>query len=218
EFRTLLERLEDLERTPKPKVERASLDVRSGTVEDLARLGGADGPTAVYPHLEEGLVRGLGVSPGGGQAVFVPFEKQPDAATGWLADPSRPKWVHDAKDFRAALLLEEHELQGVSFDTLLAAYLLDPAEANYPLDELGRRYLGMDVLGEVAGDTEGQLFSDPTPSVGGAAATVGLLAPVLQERIDRAGLGRLLSEVEMPLSDVLARVQAAGIRIDVDYL
>jgi DNA polymerase I len=218
EFRTLLERLEDLERTPKPKVERASLDVRAGTVEDLVRLAGTDGPAAVHPHLEDGLVRGLAVSPGGGQAVFVPFDRQPDQATRWLADPARPKWVHDAKDFRAALLLEDHELQGVAFDTLLAAYLLDPAEANYPLEELGRRYLGMDVLGEVAGDTEGQLFSDPTPSVGGAAATVGLLAPLLRERIERAGLDRLLAEVEMPLSDVLARVQAAGIRIDVEYL
>jgi DNA polymerase-1 len=218
EFRTLLERLEDLERTPKPKVERASLDVRSGTVEDLARLAGSDAPLAVHPHLAEGLVRGLAVSPGGGQSVFAPFDQQPDDVTRWLADPSRPKWVHDAKDFQAALLLEDHELGGVAFDTLLAAYLLDPAEANYPLDELGRRYLGMDVLGEVAGDTEGQLFSDPTPSVGGAAATVGLLAPLLQERVERAGLDRLLAEVEMPMSDVLARVQAAGIRIDVEYL
>src|SRR5207248_1423526 len=61
-------------------------------------------------------------------------------------------------------------------------------------------------------------FSDPTPKVGTEAATVGLLAPVMQERIDRAGLRDLLADVELPLSAVLARIQAAGVRIDVEYL
>ncbi|HEX2267619.1 MAG TPA: DNA polymerase, partial [Actinomycetota bacterium] len=53
---------------------------------------------------------------------------------------------------------------------------------------------------------------------GMAAAAVGLLAPSLQERVDRAGLGRLLTDVEMPLSAVLARMQATGVKLDVEYL
>ena len=58
----------------------------------------------------------------------------------------------------------------------------------------------------------------PLEAVGTEAATVGLLAPVMQERIDRAGLRDLLADVELPLSSVLARIQAAGVRIDVEYL
>ena len=37
-------------------------------------------------------------------------------------------------------------------------------------------------------------------------------------RVDRAGLGSLLSDVELPLSSVLARMQAAGVSVDVEYL
>jgi DNA polymerase-1 len=217
EFRTLLERLEDVERAAKPKVEAAQLDVRTATPEELARTLEGSGPKAVYTYFEDGL-RGLAVSAGGGQALFVPFESLPPEVSRWLADPTAPKWVHDAKDFLTILLASGLALEGVAFDTLLAGYLLDPAEASYPLEELGRKYLGLDVLGEIEGDGEGQLFADPSKRIGGSAAAVGLLAPLLEERIDRAGLRRLLDEVEMPLSAVLARVQAAGVRIDVEYL
>jgi DNA polymerase I len=215
EFRTLLERLEDVERAAKPKVEAAQLDVRTGTPEELLRILGGPGPKAV--SLYEDL-RGLAVSAGGGQAVFLALEGVPPEVSRWLADHSAPKWVHGAKDFQTVLLRSGRSLEGVVFDTLLGGYLLDPAEASYPLEELGRKYLGLDVLGEIEGDGEGQLFEDPSKRVGGSAAAVGLLAPVLEERIDRAGLRRLLEEVEMPLSAVLARVQANGVRIDVDYL
>jgi DNA polymerase I len=218
EFRTLLERLEDVERSAKATVERASLDVRTGGPEDLARILATAGPKAVVVHLEGEALRGMGLSPGGGQAVFVPFERMPEQASLWLADPGAPKWVHDAKDLRASLLTAGCELAGVTFDTLMAGYLLDPAEANYPLGGLGQRYLGLDVLEEVEGGDEGQLFANPSPRVAGEAAAVGLLAPVMEERVDRAGLRELLTTVEMPLSAVLGRMQAAGVALDVEYL
>jgi DNA polymerase-1 len=220
EFRTLLERLEDVERAAKPKVQPGSLDVRTGAVVDLHRLIREEGPKALHLHVEDGSVSGLAISKGGGEAMFVPLPLGYllNDAGPWLEDPKAPKWVHDAKDTQTVLLKAGVELAGVAFDTLLAAYLLDPAEASYPLDELSRKYLGLDVLSEVEGEDEGQLFADPSKRVGGSAAAVGLLAPLLQERIERAGLTRLLADVEMPLSAVLARVQAAGVRLDVDYL
>src|SRR2546425_1279416 len=171
EFRTLLERLEDVERAAKPKVEAASLDVRTGTPADLAVSLEERAPRAVHPFLDDGI-RGLGISPGGGQALYVPFDRMPQEAAKWLADPAAPKAVHDAKDVQAALLVEGCALEGVTFDTLLAGYLLDPAGASYPLDELCRRYLGLDVMGEIEGEESGQLFADPSRRVGGAAAPV----------------------------------------------
>jgi DNA polymerase-1 len=220
EFRTLLERLEDVERAAKPKVDPASLEIRAGTWEDVHRLTATQGPKAMSLHVVDGRVEGLAISPGGGEATFIPLliGYLVNDAGPWLENAKSPKWVHDGKDTQTVLLASGLELRGVAFDTLLAGYLLDPAEASYPLEELGRKYLGLDVLGEIEGDGEGQLFQDPSKRVGGSAAAVGLLAPVLGERIDRAGLRRLLEEVEMPLSAVLARMQAAGVRLDVEYL
>jgi DNA polymerase I len=216
EFRTLLERLEEVGRA-KPAIERAALDVRSGTEADLEPFLSSDAPVAVDLHVDD-PVQGVGLSFGGGQAVFVPFDRIPDRLSAWLADGSRPKWVHDGKDFATGLLERDIEPRGVAFDTLLAAYLLDPAAATYPLDEVCRRYLGVDVLGALQGEDDGQLFADPAPRIGGAAAGVGLLGSVLGERVTRAGLDRLLAEVEMPLSAVLARMQAVGVALDVGYL
>ena len=219
EFRSLLERLEDVERTAKPSVERASLEVHEAGPDEIERVMAARQPTAVYAWADEGQLHGLALSAGGGQAVHSAISQPTESMRAWLGDEASPKWVHDAKDVHTVLLGLGTELGGVTFDTLLAGYLLDPAEANYPLKALCQRYLGLDIGPQEETETEGQLFEDDSGSRAGiAAAAVGLLAPVLQERIDRAGLGPLLSDVEMPLSAVLARMQAIGVRLDVGYL
>ena len=110
-------------------------------------------------------------------------------------------------------------LEGVAFDTMLAGYLLEPGTADYPLAYLSERYLGTDLFGDREEDAEGQLFTeDPWRRVASEAAAVALLAPVLEEDIDRQGLRHLLEEVELPLASVLARMEARGVRLDVPYL
>ncbi|HEX9312836.1 MAG TPA: DNA polymerase I [Actinomycetota bacterium] len=216
EFRTLLERLEDLER--KPVVETASLDLSTGTVADLERLLRREGPKALHAHLDAGAITGLASSAGGGHAVFATFDAVPPAVASWLGDERAPKWVHGAKELEAALLAGGTALRGVAFDTELAGYLLDPAEASYPLGALSQRYLGLDVVTESEGEEEGQLFADPSRPTAAAAAAIGLLSPVMRERVERAGLESLLTDVELPLSSVLAGMQAAGVALDVGYL
>ena len=219
EFRSLLERLEDIERTAKPSIERASLDVREGAIDDVERVISLDEPISVNVWLRDRRIQGIAVSAGGGQAVFAPADSIPAVVAEWLADPEAAKWVHGAKDVETALLATGVSLGGVTVDTLLAGYLLDPAEANYPLEALCEQYLGLEISPEEPQEAEGQLFEPAAGSQAGlAAAAVGLLAPVVQERIDRAGLARLLADVEMPLSAVLARVQSAGVKLDVAYL
>jgi DNA polymerase-1 len=219
EFRTLLERLEEVERT-KPVMERASLDLTSGTVEDVLRLARSGEPVAVQAHTVDGRVEGLAASPGGGSATYaaLPSPALEHALASWLADPERPKWVHGSKELESALRRQADGLAGVAFDTELAGYLLDPAEASYPLPTLSQRYLGLDLVGPEEAAADGQLFADPSTPVAAAAAAVALLAPVMRERADRAGLMALLRDVELPLSSVLARMQAAGVSLDVDYL
>jgi DNA polymerase I len=141
--------------------------------------------------------------------------------SGWLADPDRPKWVHDAKELQTAALRLGIEVRGVAFDTMLAGYLLDPAEASYPLAALCERYLGADLLSRAVTShaDEGQLPLEETWRTPAAeVAAVALLAPVMAERVNRSGVRRLLEEVELPLARVLARMQATGVAVDVSYL
>src|SRR5439155_6294190 len=148
-----------------------------------------------------------------GRAVYAPFPAP--EADRLLADAGLPKWVHDAKELRSAAVRSGRPVDGVVFDTLLAGYLLDPAEATYELDALCRTYLGADVLAGVEEqEPTGQLFGTPWRPVAAEAAAVALLAPVMEKRIDRAGLRYLLEEVELPLAAARSSMPARGVARD----
>jgi DNA polymerase I len=218
EFRSLFDRLMELAKDAKPKVEVAELDLRQVPPEELAGLL-ADGPVGLAVREEAGVLSGLAVSAGGAQAAYAALE-DPGAIADRLADPTVTKWAHDAKALERVALRAGAPIEGVAFDTMLAGYLLEPGTADYPLSALSERYLGTDLFGaEEDEEADGQLFAeDPWRAVATEAAGVALLAPELEEQIDRQGLRRLLEEVELPLASVLARMEARGVGLDVPYL
>jgi DNA polymerase I len=217
EFRSLFDRLMELAKEAKPKVDVTELDLRQVKPEELATLLG-DGPVGVVIQEEADVLVGLAVSAGGAQAAYAALEG-PGPVGERLADPATQKWTHDAKALERVMLRAGALLEGVAFDTMLAGYLLEPGTADYPLASLSERYLGTDLFGDQEEDAEGQLFTeDPWRRVASEAAAVALLAPVLEEDIDRQGLRHLLEEVELPLASVLARMEAHGVALDVAYL
>ncbi|HEY7282043.1 MAG TPA: DNA polymerase I [Actinomycetota bacterium] len=215
EFRTLLERLEDVRKGAAAAEWDTELDLTEGTGEELRDLAGK-GPVAVRLHAEGEGLDGMAASTGEGRAVYATFPcVEADAV---LAEPAVQKWVHDAKELQSSAARSGREVDGVVFDTMLAGYLLDPAEAAYELSSLTATYLGVDVLSGVEEEEGGQLFGNAWRPVAAQAAAVALLAPAMERRIDRAGLRYLLEEVELPLAAVLARMQARGVALDVPYL
>jgi DNA polymerase-1 len=218
EFRSLLERLQEVGRGTKPVVEVAELDLRRVEAAEAAALLAAGAAKAARPHVESGLLVGVAVSAGGAQSAYAELHGLGPLA-GPLADASAPKWAHDAKELERGVSATGGSLAGVVFDTLLAGYVLEPGTADYPLRALCERYLGTDVLGSLEDEQDGQLFGEePWRAVAAEAAAVALLAPVMEEQVDRNGLRELLDDVELPLASVLARMEARGVRLDVDYL
>ena len=219
EFKTLLERLEEA------GVARPPTQAEELRLEQVNAPGGlltGDEPRAIALETRDVSVLGFASSTGEGAAAYVPLGGTvPAALKRWLADPSKPKWVHDAKEMETSVRLSGLEVRGVMFDTLLAGYLLDPAEASYPLASLTERYLGTDLVSAatVPTETEGQLPLEETwRTFAAEAAATALLAPILAEQVEKSGAKELLDETELPLAGVLARVQAAGVRLDIDYL
>jgi DNA polymerase-1 len=217
EFRSLFDRLMELAKEAKPKVDVTELDLRQVEPAELAALLG-DGPVGVAIQEESDALVGMAVSAGGAQAAYAALDG-PGPVSERLADPHAAKWAHDAKGLERVTLRAGALLEGLAFDTMLAGYLLEPGTADYPLASLSERYLGTDLFGTEEDDAEGQLFTeDPWRRIASEAAAVALLAPVLEEQIDRQGLRHLLEEVELPLASVLARMEARGVRLDVRYL
>nr|WP_205861365.1 DNA polymerase I [Planosporangium flavigriseum] len=143
----------------------------------------------------------------------------------WLADPQRPKVVHEVKPALLACAARGWQLSGVATDTALAAYLAMPDQRSYDLTDLALRYLQRELRVEEPDD--GQLTLDGLGNDGEvernlmlrARATLDLADAIAADPI-RGGEHnqRLLAEVELPLSEVLARMEQAGIAADTEYL
>ncbi|MFP3490111.1 hypothetical protein R0K20_21175, partial [Staphylococcus sp. SIMBA_130] len=64
----------------------------------------------------------------------------------WAEDSTKKKIVFDAKKTMVALLRNNIHIQGITYDMLLASYLLNPAENNHDIPAIGNRMGKTDVL------------------------------------------------------------------------
>ncbi len=124
------------------------------------------------------------------------------ALCGLLEDASRPKVVHNSK--LLGLLLGKHEvvLAGVSEDTLLYSFLVEPLALSHALPDVILRRRGFKASGLLA------------EAVECTRELAGLLAP----DVAREGVKAIYDEIELPLARVLADVETAGIRLDPSIL
>ena len=170
-----------------------------------------------------GRVDGIGfASPS--QAAYVDVATLgPDddaALADWLADPSRPKVMHDAKGPLLAIEAHGWRLEGLATDTALAAYLVQPDQRSYDLADLTLRYLKRELRQEAESE-QAALFDDGADV---AAATMlharaALdLSVALADQVERAGGTRLLTGIEQPLLGMLARMEQTGIAVDTEHL
>jgi DNA polymerase-1 len=124
-----------------------------------------------------------------------------------VGDCSGPEEVVAACGQRAVVVHDAKALglvaPGLVHDTLLGAYLLDPARRGYPFAELcEERGLGTDVADPVAAD----------------AVMLAALAEWQREQISERGMDGLMREIELPLVAVLREMELLGVRLNVDRL
>ncbi len=120
-----------------------------------------------------------------------------DQLVALLSDPTVSKRTHDGKPLYAALLSMGVQPEGFTLDTALAAYLLDPLASSYDLLRLLRDY-GVAL-------PEGE---------GGVLPGFGPLADTLLQEVTDQDMLSLLTDVEMPLSLVLASMEQVGCAVD----
>ena len=184
----------------------AEVKLADGGPDDLA-----DGPIAV--ELYGGWAATDGRKVVGGKAT-----------AGELAGmlQGKPLIGHDIKAIggqRTGLLAElEATAKGpvISHDTLVAAYLLEPARRNYHLDELAVQ-AGLAPSGLDGDDGQMSLIADEVEDGSIApeiAATVWNLARIQKPKLEEAGLTGLLVDIEQPLIRVLAAMERIGLKLD----
>ena len=206
ELRDPLRRLEEAlgdaeEAAPRPKAEQAlrarvRADAAPADIAGLAPAGAEVALAARAPEQPEGELFPVGgwcfgAFAGGGEALAGECGT-PDELAAALGE--RPALAHDAK----ALGTVPARL---AFDTLIAAYLLDPARRAYALDELcEERGIGVDASVERPAARD--------------AVLVHALAAAQRPQLEERGLVELLCDVELPLVRVLRELEQIGLKLD----
>jgi DNA polymerase-1 len=149
----------------------------------------------------------------------------PDVASAlgrMLALGGVPASAHDAKQLMRGLMAFDIEFRNLSIDTSIAAYLIDPGESGYLLEDLAMRYAGVEVRSPDAAPA-GQLdlaggAVDEAEAAARQAAAVRRLLPPMETALQARNLWDLYDTIERPLVHVLARMETVGVRVDVAYL
>ena len=151
-----------------------------------------------------------------GEVRWSRFAEVQDVLGPWLASES-PKIIHDAKGPLTALLVHGVSLAGLVMDTAVAAYLVAPGTRNFELPDLVQRYLKKS-LDATDGAAAKQTLFDEAQESGDVLAVHARATLDLAEHFGRdlaqRGATDLMRNIELPLIDILARMEVAGIAVD----
>ena len=130
--------------------------------------------------------------------------------------------AHNAKPLCGWLMDHGVDLRSVTLDTTIAAYLLDPSDNKFDLQQVLERYTNYTIqIGAAEGSGQldfGSSTSDNAQRICDEALAVSLMADPILKALDKQGVAKLYSEVEMPLVRVLARMERDGVAVDVKQL
>lgn len=120
----------------------------------------------------------------------------------------------------------ESPFRAMTFDVMLAAYILDPTQSSYPIDTLCTKYLSAYLDCDDSADGGEQLSmldviepsSDKTQLIINRVYAIERLAEKMADEIEKNGQHYLYYDVELPLTEVLARLQLRGMYVDRDEL
>ena len=178
---------------------------------------------------------GISLAVKAGQAYYIPIghtsgnnlpiEKVITALTPSMTDAKIAKVAHNAKyDF---IILARHGLTiaPISFDTMLAEFIVDPSSRHLGLKNLSVARLDEEMthIEELIGKGKKQIsMADVTietaaPYAAADAETTLRLMPILQKELERVNGTKLLAEIDMPLTPVLAEMEMTGALIDTKF-
>ena len=196
-----------------------------------------DTETTSLNPLEANLVS-VSISTGAGKAYYIPIGHTADAeknlprdeALKLLAKVLESKSVQKAgqniKYDYAILRNAGIEIDPVSFDSMVASYVIDPSSRQHSLDYMALKYFDhrMQPITDLIGSGKNQKTFD-TVAVADAtyyscedADYTYRLRGVLAPKIDELKLNSLYYDIELPLIKVLASMEREGVRIDVKFL
>jgi DNA polymerase-1 len=200
--------------------------------------------TSLDPH--EAELVGISLSTGVGTAAYVPVAASRGEGEGFfdghspgipletvrsvlgpiLEDPNLKKTGHNIKYDLIVLEAHQFTVRGISFDTMIASYCIDPARRSHSLDTLALEFCNHKMIAFKElfpeGDRRRDIRTVPIERLAAYSCEDAdytmRLKRLFEPALAELGLERLFEEVEMPLSLVLKCMEQAGIALDTGKL
>lgn len=155
----------------------------------------------------------------------LPVEQVIGALRGPMTSPRISKVAHHAKYDYIVLVRHGLEVAPIGFDTMIAEFVVNPDSRNLGLKNLALARLGVEMthIEQLIGTGKHQL-SMAEVAIESAAAyaaadaeTTLRLLPLMRQGVEQVHGTKLMDEVETPLIPVLARMEMAGVLLDLPW-
>lgn len=219
EFKSLLDRVGVVEE-PKPQGQYR----QAGGAEELAEAASGAQEIGLFLQRSEGHpleapLTGIALSASPGHVRFLPIpgDRFPDALRPVVEGTVR-KVSSDAKADLLTLRRFGLAPTGLDFDVAIASYLLNPGRRTHTVGTAAWENLGWRLRIDEEQEEGLPLDRDSVAEACEVADVLLRLRPVLEERMRERQVYELFTDIEMPLSAVLADMEAAGVAVDAPYL
>jgi DNA polymerase-1 len=203
EFKTLKDRIKSIvlkgaSKSAEPVMELFAAEIAEGVLtpeEATAKIAKHNGDIAIaFQLIDEKLHRyAVALTP---DEVFLVHSS---VMGDWATNSAIPKLAHDAKS-----LARTNGLTGISFDTSLAAYLVNPGVRALELKDIQERW----------GDGSAINVSSPEKELLTSARAMFTLKDSLTRELKERNLWDLFTTMELPVADLLARMESIGIAVN----
>jgi len=201
---------------------------------DKAKIISFDTETTGTDEMQADLV-GISLAVKEGEGYYIPIghttgknlptEKAVEALKPSMTNPKIGKLAHNAKYDYIILARYGLEVSPLTFDTMLAEFIVDPSSYNLGLKNLSSIRLGEEMthIEELIGKGKKQISmadvaieSAANYAAADAETTLRLMV-ILQKDLERVNGTRILDEIDMPLTKVLADMEMTGALIDINF-
>lgn len=141
----------------------------------------------------------------------------------WLENPNTKKVVYDAKKTYVASHRLEIDIQNISFDIMLASYIIDPSRTISDVQSVVSLYGQSFVKDDVSIYGKGKKFKVPeddvlNPYVASITDAIYFAKPNMDKQLEEYNQVELLADLELPLAKILSEMEEIGIYTDVHDL
>lgn len=126
-------------------------------------------------------------------------DSEVEAFINILEDENTEKYTFNIKPLYAYAFSHGFEIKNVKMDLMLAAYLLNPSAKDYDIEKLAAEY---------------NVYYEADGGFSALSETVYPLTVKLSALLEERDQTELLSNIELPLAEVLASMEKIGVKVD----